>query len=500
VAHKHDPVLDAQAIEQLATELQQHISPLVAVESLDAKPWAGQAIHAPDSLLCDITGVAHLFGGEAGLLKAAEEQLQRFGLRARLAIADSVGAAWALAHYRRGQRPKFDSHQDELTALPVEALRIPQTTVDTLTRLGVTRIDELLSLPRSGLATRLGNQLVRRIEQLLGEIEEPIEVHHAAAEQTHSCELEYPTDDCAILADRIAVVTEKVRAGLATRQRGALRIACCLALADHPPLTLEVGFFAPTLDAVHMSGLLVGCIENRHLPSSVTQITLSVALSGPLRSCQNSLFPQTPNAVANRVSNSSLSRMVDALSGRLGRDAVLGVSRSDDPLPEKAYQLTPLTGHADSGKAVAGSRRLPAPSLRSEQARSNTSHSKKHDRSSNNPSSADVVQPSADDALRRPLNLLDPPIPLSPIDRAAVSPDNPLPLGFRLGGKLHRIIRHWGPERIETGWWYGPSIRRDYYRVETDQGNWWWVFRNLTPPSSNSETLRPSWMLHGRFS
>ncbi len=101
VAHLHDPVLDAQAIEQLAAELQQHISPLVAIESLDAKPWAGQTIHAPDTLLCDITGIAHLFGGEAGLLKAAEEQLQRLGLQGRLAIANSVGAAWALAHYRR---------------------------------------------------------------------------------------------------------------------------------------------------------------------------------------------------------------------------------------------------------------------------------------------------------------------------------------------------------------------------------------------------------------
>ena len=165
----------------------------------------------------------------------------------------------------------------------------------------------------------------------------------SAAEQTYSFELEYPTDDWAILADRIAVVTEKVRAGLATRQRGALRIACCLALADHPPLTFEIGFFAPTLDAVHMSGLLVSCIENRRLPSSVTRITLSVTLSGPLRSCQNSLFQQPPDAIAspNQVSGSSLSRMVDALSGRLGRDAVLGVSPSDDPLPEKAYQLHP---------------------------------------------------------------------------------------------------------------------------------------------------------------
>ena len=501
-------MLDQNAIEQVAGALQKQISPLVAIESLDEKPWAGQPIHQADALLCDVTGIAHLFGGEAELLAAADRQLRQLGLVPRMAIAGSVGAAWALAHYcdqaqYRDQATIHTDDQDLLGRLPVEALRIPTTTVTTLARLGVTRIDQLLSLPRAGLATRLGDHLMRRIGQLLGEIEEPIVVHHAPAEDRHSLELEYATDDLAILADRMAALTEKVRAGLATRQRGALRLTCCLVLADHPPLTFEIGFFAPTLDANHMFKLIVGCIENRKLPSPVNRITVSVTLSGLLRSSQNSLFQDVSSAsvASDLMSGSSLSRMLDALSGRLGRDAVLGVSPSKDPLPEKAYEFYPLTGHSGSQKKPAsGSRRRSsthwAKQVGSQKTCSSSSNSNVNPIFSD-PSHHEFLQPSRDDALRRPLNLLDSPLPLSPVDDDV---SNQLPKGFRLGGKIHRIVRHWGPERIETGWWHGPSIRRDYYRIETDRGHWWWVFRNLAVETSTSKTRRPGqWMLHGRF-
>ena len=384
--------------------------------------------------------------------------------------------------------------EDELKQLPVEALRIPATTVHTLARLGVTQIDQLLGLPRSGLAARLGDHLIRRIGQLFGEIDEPIVVHHAPAEDRHSLELQYATDDMTILADRLAKLTEKVRAGLATRQRGALRLACCLALADHPPLTFDIGFFAPTLDAIHMFNLLVGCIENRRLPSAVNQITLAVTLSGPLRTSQSTLFCDSPKQPAsNLMSGSSLTRMLDSLSGRLGRDAVLGVSASKDPLPEQAFELYPLTG-SPASKSGHPTSKQSSRHVRSQNAPDSSSGSKNRHRSAD---PSPFAAPSSDDALRRPLNLLDPPVPLSPVGDEAFSQ---LPKAFRLGGKLHRIVRHWGPERIETGWWYGPSIRRDYYRIETDQGHWWWVYRKLTAELPSSQAARRGhWLLHGRF-
>jgi protein ImuB len=106
--------------------------------------------------------------------------------------------------------------------------------------------------------------------------------------------------------------------------------------------------------------------------------------------------------------------------------------------------------------------------------------------------------------MRRPLSLLAEPIPLAvafekgPFRRLMSS--SRLPSRIHLDGVIHQIARDWGPERIETGWWKGPSIRRDYYRIETDQGRWWWIFRNLVSKAQASDTKSCyCWMLHGRF-
>ena len=497
----HDPWLDLQALEQLAAHLQQQISPLVAVEALDNRPWAGHPRHQPESLWCDITGTVHLFGDESGLLRAVEQLLHAQRLCGRMAIANSVAAAWALAHYAEPGDQKFanDNSQtrsdaERISPLPIESLRISTATASTLRRLGMETVGELLRLPKSGLATRLGQALVRRIDQALGETEEPLAVYRPHVDHTHALELEYPTSDPNILADRIQRLTEKARAGLAACNRGALRFTCCLDLAVHPPLTLNVGLFAPTLDVDHLSGLVVNQLENQMLSSDVTRITLSVTLTGPLRSNQSVLFPQHGGdtagvgAALQWTGGTAISRLVDSLSGRLGRDAVVGVSLEQDPLPEAAFRVRPLTGNAVSNskkprRSASGAPISPriqcSDSLRYGSARSATASA-----------------PSAAEAMRRPLSLLARPIPLT-VDSFC----HRLPDRFRLDGVTHQVIRYWGPERIETGWWKGPSIRRDYYRIETDRGLWWWIFRNLVS-SANAGSPTPKsdcWMLHGRF-
>ncbi len=511
---QHDPHLDDQALRQIAALLQQSTSPLVSIEALDDKPWAGHPRHQSESLLCDITGVAHLFGGEIGLLKATNRLLATGRLSGRMAIADSVGAAWAMSHYGPAQdasehgfiAPPGQS-QRAIESLPVEALRIWPDTVATLSRLGIESIGQVLRLPRGGLATRLGHPLVSRIEQAVAEVDEPIGVYRPPAEDRASITLEYSTSDQKILADRIERLTKKVRAGLATRQRGAQRIACRLDLSAHPPLTFEIGLFAPTIDADHLSGLMINRLESMKLPSRVERITVSVTLSGPLRSAQVSLFGNQicdGNGSADCMSGSSLSRLVDSLSGRLGRDAVLSVKLEEDPLPENAFSVSPLAGNsAASGKSVSStSLRRPKTTTSSKTfPRSSVRNSwRKH----RDLSAAAVYQPSPSDAMRRPLSLLAEPIPLAvafekgPFRRHVSSPR--LPSRIHLDGVIHLIARDWGPERIETGWWKGPSIRRDYYRIETDQGRWWWIFRNLVSKAQASDTKSCyCWMLHGRF-
>jgi protein ImuB len=557
ILQPHDRSLDEEAMTRIAVRVQQQLTPLVAIETLDPKPWAGHPRHQSESLLGDISGVTHLFGGEAGLLRAADQLLAAIGLRARMAIADSLGAAWALAHYGRTEEPRdwkagpgegragslhliapAGSLRPQLEPLAVESLRLSPETVATLGRLGVTRVGQLLRLPRSGLAPRLGNQLVDRIAQALGEVDEPLAVHRPPAEHRQTHLLQYPTADQAILADRVQRLIEKISDGLAKCQRGALRMTCRLDLTAHSPLTFEIGLFAPTNAADHLGGLITNRLESKKLPATVERLTLDVTLSGPLRSVQPSLF-ERPHLGADSsfrgepsptlVSGSGLSRLIDSLSGRLGRNAVLGVRMEENPLPEKAFTTWPLAG---SGLQPHGSRasskskrqpsrkpsstaatraRMPKTGWLSDGARSDSAGAA----SSSNHHERLLHPPSPRDPLRRPLSLLARPVPLAvafgngPFHHEVSSPQ--LPARLRLGGAVHLITAHWGPERIETGWWHGPSIRRDYYRIETNQGRWWWIFRDLHPqfPSSNSKTPasngtpptqpRYRWMLHGRF-
>jgi protein ImuB len=259
-------------------------------------------------------------------------------------------------------------------------------------------------------------------------------------------------------------------------------MTCRLGLSAHPPLTLKIGLFAPTIDADHLLGLIVNKIETIKLPSDVEWLTLSVPLTGPLRSTQSSLFNQRSfetNFLSQNFSANEVSRLVDSLSGRLGCDSVVGIKIEDNPLPEKAFSIAALAGNDRSGR------------------RKTSVRLQKRKQSSIN-LAVSSGSPSPTDAMRRPLSLLSRPIPIAVATKNGsfcftVHSTDP-PQRIRIGGAIHSIVRCWGTERIETLWWNGPSIRRDYYRVETDSGLWWWIFRNLA-----GNTNEYCWMLHGRF-
>jgi protein ImuB len=357
--------------------------------------------------------------------------------------------------------------------------------------------------------------LVRRIEQALGEVDEPLGVYHAPAEHVQSLTLEYPTSDQQILADRIERLIGNIVVGLAAGQRGALRMVCDLNFSGHPPRTLEIGLFAPSTDAGHLAGLMIHQLDARPLPACVERLTLSVTLSGPLRSVQTSLFDdpsRDANSAARCMSGSAISRLIDSLSGRLGRDSVVGVKMEDDPLPEKAFSVSALAGNT----VAAGESLKPSGNRSGGAAQSSprsSSGARVAVRQGWHPTPMALqggtiesisCRPSPDDAMRRPLALIAPPVPLAvalnngPFHWSVSSPE--LPSRLRLHGISHQIAAHWGPERIETGWWNGSSIRRDYFRVETDQGRWWWIFRNLVSKTKAGDRKhRYRWMLHGRF-
>ena len=208
---------------QIANVFLQRISPLVAIEPEPI--FCGLSSNQPQTLLLDITGIGDWFGDEQTVLLEADRVLDEYGLQARMSIADTSAAAWAMVRFGSERIALLEPGEmlRSVSALPSRALRLDMQTAHQLDRLGLRCIADVLQLPREGLAVRLGSDLLRRIDELTGQIPQTLLMHHAAVEESVTCVLEYPTDDRNILQHRLCLLVDSVSANLAARRRGALR-------------------------------------------------------------------------------------------------------------------------------------------------------------------------------------------------------------------------------------------------------------------------------------
>jgi protein ImuB len=199
-------------------------------------------------------------------------------------------------------------------------------------------------------------------------------------------------------------------------------------------------------------------MESLRLKEAVSGIRLIAAAIAPLELRQQELFESDITAPWRH----QLSTLVDRLSNRLGRRAVLKPWLLSDAQPEHACQYVPLAGQIPQPKTSAEGRKK---------------------KSKKSWAGFRAAQPGAG---QRPLSLWAQP---APIDVVSVAPRG-RPGYFRWRGRQHRIARAWGPERIETAWWRTRCVRRDYYQVETHTGHRYWLFRHL--PTGD-------WFLQGEF-
>jgi len=528
-----DPLADREALEELAAWCQR-FSPIVGIDS-PPHPSSFILHPPPDSLLLDITGLEHLFGGEAALAEKIVRDFADRGLVFRVAIADTLGAAWAVAHFGKSGKPvpaklvAESGKQDiacaltsafrfplsaffvvppgqtlpALRPLPIEALRLPAQVVELLHSLGVYRIEQLEPLPRAELAARFGPSIALRWDQATGQAAEPIPASPLPADLQARESLEYPT----ARRDAVELVLQRLIGQVAQKLlgcgRGAMRLQCCVecsadaslgstdcklqiencklqsdnpappphsSLIPHPsslpprpsPPAVEfsVGLFEPTASAQHLFQLVQLQLERLSIPAPVTGISVEVSATAPLVCRQEGLFADGPGQHRPRV----LAGLVDRLASRLGRNAVVRPRLIPDAQPESAYQYEPLI--REKRKAENGKRRddTPLSAFRFPL------------------SSSFIIHHSS----FLPLRLFRSPHPLAAM---SVMPEGP-PLRFPFRGQEHRIARAWGPERIETGWWRGRPIARDYYRIETTAGRRFWLFRRLDDGR---------WFLHGTF-
>lgn len=440
---------DRQAIEQLCQWCRQ-FSPLVGVE--DAA--------VPESLFLDVTDLGPFFGGENGLAQRIVHGLNQRGLAARVAIADTVGAAWAASHFalpneqvRSREQASSCSissssfiahHSAFLAPLPIEALRLPEDTVELLHQLGVYRIGQLESLPRADLTSRLGSRLLDRWDQAIGRLAEPIPALPLPPQLEVEQSLEYPTGRQEILELIFESLIGRLVRTLASCGRSVVRLRCRLNCQSAGVQELSVGLFEPTTSARHLFQLVHMQLERLVLPAPVAGIRVEAVLTTGSRRRQEELFSDS----RQRQRLHSLADLIDRLSSRLGSRSVVRAKLAPDAQPERAYGYHPLVDRMVRNGSRGSTFRVELPP--------------------------------------RPLRLFCRPAPLSAV---SIVPDGP-PLYFCLEDGKHQVAHAWGPERIETGWWRGRAVARDYYRVESATGQRFWVFRDLQDRK---------WFMHGAF-
>jgi protein ImuB len=421
---EHDLEADLAQLEILARWCDQ-FSPIVGIEG--------------DSLLLDVTGLPF----DAGQVAKA---IRQEGFVARVAVAKTVGAAWALAHFEE--------------PLPVAALRLDESTLEMLAALGIRFVSELQTLPRDQLASRFEN-VVRRLDQLSGAIVEPIVPYREPPEIVVERNLEYPLESRQMIAALCDDMLAEVAHELSLRQQGAARLELMLNDAR-----FVIGLFQPSDSPSYLRELVEMQLERVQLAEAVTNIGLAVLMAAPLRPRQRELFEDGHDR------ERQFGLFVDRIRCR---SPALRAVLVADAQPEHAfrYQLFERIGEA---RVARPERARQHSHRRSHALRKASGRATPKDRETSRQHQS-KLSPSW-----RPLLVEPRPIPVD-----AISGSGP-PQQFSVRGETYRTQQAWGPERILTGWWRGGYIRRDYYRVETTAGSCYWLFR-----------ARQRWFLHGVF-
>lgn len=444
----HDSHADRRTLEKLAAWAQA-FSPTVHIED-------------HQTLLLDVTGCRRLFKGDHNLLAQAIGGLKERGFSARGAVADTPGAAWAIAHTHPEPvlvtRP--ERSVEDLLRLPVRALRIDERTVATLAAVGIETVEALMYLPRASLGARFGDTVLHRLDQALGNVPEPL-TRFSPPPVLRSClQLGAATDRRDIVHRAACHVLTLFCEQLAHRVVGVTRLYVTFRHPEADSTTVTVETSRCTRLLKRLQTLMTARLDSVGLPAETDGVMVWAAQVEPLDDWQDELFD------TQTADHGDLSDLLDRLSMRLGPRSVARVALLSDHQPERAYACVPWNEERDGGTGPAeGPARRPSRSGGAGPPRSGTEEN---------------------DLKLRPLQVWRRPVEVPVV---AVAPEGP-PSLFRLKSVEHPIVACTGPERLETGWWRGPHLQRDYFRVLSRSGETFWIFRDR-------HTAR--WFVHGMF-
>lgn len=437
--------------------------------------WAGRYgpnrhIDGEDGLWIDVTGVAHLFGGEENLLDDITQRLASFGVSVRVGLADTLGAAHALARYgcpadARWTMAPAGQTREAIDTLPVESLRLEPSRVVLLKRLGLRYIGQLYDIPRDSLQRRfrsseIAEDVLRRLDQILGSAEEARRPMQPPPVLSVSQAFAEPLISSEALESFTAALAGELVEKLAAQGLGARVARLSFYRADGTAGAVAARMSVPCRKAEHMMLLLKEKFANIDAGFGVDMLRLDAVRVGKRDAAQNG-FAESANA-----SFRDPAALVDRLANRLNKSAITILRPHASHIPERAEVRVPaLEAMADAD----------APCF--------------------------VEAESAFKCAMRPVFMLARP---EPIDVIAGVPDGP-PAQFIWRRVERHVARSEGPERIEPEWWRAlyldddrkvPRVR-DYYKIEDHDGAAYWVFRSGL--YSEEKSGRPTWFLHGLF-
>ncbi len=431
-----------------------------------ARRWTPTvAIEGDDTLFLDLTGVAHLHGGEARMAARLVRMLGRLGFAARVAVADTPGAAWGLAHYGAGGICAGGGHLEAIAPLPIEALRIEGKAVELLHRLGVMRVAQLAAMPRGPLVKRFGKGLVLKLEQALGRLPEPLRPVIPREAIVAAQRFAEPIATPEAIAHWLGQIVTQLAATLEAEGLGATRIELIADRIDGVPQRIRMGLARPSRDAAHILRLLTRRIEEVEPGFGIDAIALHVRRA-------DILGPQPVIERLDEEAAPELAVLIDTLATRIGMGAMWRSRPVESDVPERSVApmqvLDPPERVAARGKADDVRKLDRNPAL--------------------HPWHPEWPKPTR--LLRRPERL----------DHVLAEMPDHAPRRFTWRGVPHSVVRADGPERVHGEWWKRAGERhsvRDYFRVEDEAGCRYWLFRKGDGERAVSGDL--SWYLHGVF-
>lgn len=427
------PEADAAWLERLALHALAHWTPTVAVSG-------------PDGLWFDLTGTTHLFGGESRFCRRLLRFLSRLGYSASIAVAGTPGAAHALARFSGQPITLLPSGEEAraLADLPLAALRLEPEALASAARFGIERIGDLYPMPRGPLARRLGLSTVTRLDQARGMVAEPIVPVSAFEMPAARRSLLEPIGTAEAIAQVIGDLAEDLVGQLQQRRLGLRAAHLTCRIVDGSEQRVAIGTARATRDAKHLTRMLTARIERIDPGLGIESMLLTAPHVEDLQA----------SMVAARLGRDDhtpdLALLVDQLSGRVPDEAIFRLSSHESDVPERAIRrIEPLDTATGWPEWI------------------------------------------------RPVRLLSRPEPLASV--VALLPDYP-PRRFVWRGHTYRVVAGDGPERVHGEWWRRPGEMwavRDYFRVETEGGARFWLFRRGDGVEDSTGDL--SWHMHGFF-